>query len=58
MVLDKKNKRLRFKYPLIKDPAVLAENHKEAISIAKGLEKRLKTGDLEIYNKALQGFLT
>ena len=58
MVLDKKERRLHFRYPLIKDPSVLTDNRRQAISMAEGLERRLrKSGDLEIYNKALQEFL-
>ena len=56
MVLDKKNKRLHFKYPLIKDLLVLKDNWRQAISMTGGLKRRLKkNSDLEMYNKALQG---
>ena len=58
MVLDKKNKRLHFKYPLIKDPSVLTDNCKQAVSMAEELKRRFKkTSALETYNKALQEFL-
>ena len=49
MVLDKKNKRLHFKYPLIKDPSVLTDNCKQAVSMAEELKRRFKkTSDLDI----------
>ena len=59
MVLDKENKRLNFKYPLIKDPSVLKDNRMQAIAMATALEKRLKKNDeLEVYNRLFKNFLT
>ena len=47
MVLDKKERRLHFRYPLIKDPSVLTDNRRQAVSMAEGLKRRLrKNGDL------------
>ena len=54
MVFDRENKKLHLKNPQVKDPSVLQDNREQAISIAKGLERRLmKNGALEIDNKAL-----
>ena len=49
MVLDKKERRLHFRYMLIMDPSVLTYNYRQAVSMAEGLERRLrKKFDLEI----------
>ena len=52
MILDADRKMIVAEYPIIKDPNVLTDNRKQAISIQMGIEKSLKkSGQTDAYNE-------
>merc|ERR1712020_326323 len=58
MYLDADAKKVMFHYPLVKDPAVLIDNRHAVIKMAEKQEERLrKKGELEAYNKELEGYV-
>ena len=59
LVLDSEARKLSYRYPLIKDPAVvLSDNRQQAVGMAKGLERRLiKEGLYKAYCDELQDYI-
>ena len=58
MYVNQEERRVYFRYPLLKLPDCLTDNRKQAIGIARRTEARLdKKGQMEDYNLALQDFL-
>ena len=56
--VDVEKKMVFFKYPLIKDPALLSDNRSQAKAMAFGQEKRLKVrGEIVEYNKEIASFV-
>ena len=52
MVLDKERKMIVAEYPIIKDPTVLSNNRKQAISIQTRIERSLeRSGQTSAYNE-------
>ena len=56
--VDVEQKKVKFRYPLLKDARLLHDNRNQAIAIESRVEKRLaKEGLLENYNAEIQGYI-
>ena len=56
--VDMEQKKVKFRYPLLKDACLLHDNRSQAITIESRVEKRLaKEGLLENYDGEIQGYI-
>ena len=56
--MDEASSTVWFRYPLIKDPALLSDNRAQAIAIETGVQSRLiKDGQLEAYNEVMRDYI-
>ena len=58
IAIDMESKTAWFKYPLMKDPALLSDNRAQAIAIETKVQERLvRDGLLETYNDVVQEYI-
>ena len=58
ITIDPEAKKAWFRYPMIKDPALLQDNRAQVIAIETSIQKGLiKRGQLEMYNDVVQDYI-
>ena len=58
ITIDKRSKTSWFKYPLMKDPALLSNNRAQAVTIKTKVQERLvRDGLLEAYNDVVRDYI-